>query len=162
MKSMIAITAACLLFSGVLTAHTVTLDTLPPSLSIAPGTPTESEAGSLRISGTVSEDGCSVVLSGVGLAFYPIDSFIVFPLMVLGGAVGGWTWAMIPALLKVRFGTNEILVSLMLVYVAEQLLASMSLGLRGTVGRGAQVMPIGHVQQRNRAAFHDSAFSDGS
>jgi len=35
----------------------------------------------------------------------------------------------IPALLKVRFGTNEILVSLMLVYVAEQFLASMSLGL---------------------------------
>ena len=36
---------------------------------------------------------------------------------------------MIPAFLKVRFGTNEILVSLMLVYVAEQFLASMSLGL---------------------------------
>ncbi len=34
-----------------------------------------------------------------------------------------------PGLLKVRFGTNEILVSLMLVYVAEQFLASMALGL---------------------------------
>jgi ABC-type uncharacterized transport system permease subunit len=49
--------------------------------------------------------------------------------MVIGGALGGWAWAMIPAILKVKFGTNEILVSLMLVYVAEQLLASMSLGL---------------------------------
>jgi ABC-type uncharacterized transport system permease subunit len=48
---------------------------------------------------------------------------------VLAGGLGGWAWAMIPAFLKVRFGTNEILVSLMLVYVAEQLLASMSLGL---------------------------------
>ncbi|QFT58903.1 beta-methylgalactoside transporter inner membrane component [Sulfitobacter sp. THAF37] len=67
--------------------------------------------------------------AGVGLALYPLDSFIVFPLMVLAGAFGGWIWAMIPALLKVRFGTNEILVSLMLVYVAESLLASMSLGL---------------------------------
>lgn len=67
--------------------------------------------------------------AGVGLAFYPLDSFIVFPLMVLGGAFGGWIWAMIPAMLKVKFGTNEILVSLMLVYVAEQFLASMSLGL---------------------------------
>lgn len=67
--------------------------------------------------------------AGVGLAFYPMDSFIVFPLMVLAGAFGGWLWAMIPALLKVKFGTNEILVSLMLVYVAEQFLASMSLGL---------------------------------
>ena len=46
-------------------------------------------------------------------------------------------WAMIPALLKVKFGTNEILVSLMLVYVAEQLLASMSLGLlKNPEGRG--------------------------
>ncbi|MEP6064731.1 MAG: ABC transporter permease [Paracoccaceae bacterium] len=67
--------------------------------------------------------------AGVGLAFYPWDSVIVFPLMIIAGAFGGWLWALIPALLRVRFGTNEILVSLMLVYVAEQLLASMSLGL---------------------------------
>jgi len=67
--------------------------------------------------------------AGVGLAFYPLEAWYIFPLMVIAGAFGGWLWAMIPALLKVRFGTNEILVSLMLVYVAEQLLASMSLGL---------------------------------
>ncbi|MFC4668667.1 ABC transporter permease [Seohaeicola nanhaiensis] len=67
--------------------------------------------------------------ASVGLAFYPLEAWYIFPLMVLGGALGGWAWAMIPALLKVKFGTNEILVSLMLVYVAEQLLASMSLGL---------------------------------
>lgn len=71
----------------------------------------------------------AIVGAGVGLAFYPLDAWYIFPLMVIGGALGGWAWAMIPALLKVRFGTNEILVSLMLVYVAEQLLASMSLGL---------------------------------
>ena len=67
--------------------------------------------------------------AGVGLAFYPLEAWYVFPLMVMAGALGGWLWAMIPALLKVKFGTNEILVSLMLVYVAEQFLASMSLGL---------------------------------
>ncbi len=67
--------------------------------------------------------------AGVGLAFYPSESIFIFPLMILGGAFGGWLWAMIPAVLKVKFGTNEILVSLMLVYVAEQLLASVSLGL---------------------------------
>jgi len=71
----------------------------------------------------------AIVGAGVGLAFYPYESWIIFPLMVLGGAFGGWIWAMIPAVLRVKFGTNEILVSLMLVYVAEQLLASMSLGL---------------------------------
>ncbi|MGR3570928.1 ABC transporter permease [Brevirhabdus sp.] len=67
--------------------------------------------------------------AAVGLALYPLDSVIVFPLMVMAGALGGWAWAMIPAVLKVYFNTNEILVSLLLVYVAEQLLASMSLGL---------------------------------
>ena len=67
--------------------------------------------------------------AGFALAFYPLESALLFPGMVLAGAFGGWLWAMIPALLKVKFGTNEILVSLMLVYVAEQFLASMSLGL---------------------------------
>ncbi|MDG2294864.1 MAG: ABC transporter permease, partial [Paracoccaceae bacterium] len=67
--------------------------------------------------------------AGVGLAFYPIESWVIFPLMVLAGGFGGWLWAMIPAVLKTRFNTNEILVSLMLVYVAEAILASVSQGL---------------------------------
>ncbi len=67
--------------------------------------------------------------AGVGLAFYPTESWIIFPLMVLAGGVGGWLWAMIPAVLRTRFNTNEILVSLMLVYVAEAILASVSQGL---------------------------------
>ena len=67
--------------------------------------------------------------AAVGLAFYPAESVFIFPLMVIAGALGGLIWAMIPGVLRVKFGTNEILVSLMLVYVAEQLLASMSLGL---------------------------------
>jgi simple sugar transport system permease protein len=75
--------------------------------------------------------------AAVALAFYPLEAWFVFPLMILAGALGGWAWAMIPALLKVRFGTNEILVSLMLVYVAEKLLASMALGaLRNPEGMG--------------------------
>ncbi|WP_339771137.1 ABC transporter permease [uncultured Pseudosulfitobacter sp.] len=67
--------------------------------------------------------------AAAALAFYPLDAWWIFPLMVLCGGLGGFLWAMIPGLLKVKFGTNEILVSLMLVYVAEQLLSSMSLGL---------------------------------
>jgi general nucleoside transport system permease protein len=67
--------------------------------------------------------------AAVGLAFYPAEGWYIFPLMVVAGGLGGLFWALIPAVLKVRFGTNEILVSLMLVYVAEQLLASAALGL---------------------------------
>jgi simple sugar transport system permease protein len=67
--------------------------------------------------------------AGFALALYPTESPFIFPSMIILGALGGFLWAMIPAVLKTKFGTNEILVSLMLVYVAEQLLASMSLGL---------------------------------
>jgi len=42
--------------------------------------------------------------------------------MLLLGILGGMIYAAIPALLKVRFGANEILTSLMLVYVAQLLL----------------------------------------
>ena len=46
----------------------------------------------------------------------------VLPAMLAAGAIGGALFALIPALLKTRFGANEILTSLMLVYVAELLL----------------------------------------
>ena len=88
--------------------------------------------------------------AAVGLAFYPTESFIIFPLMVLAGAAGGTLWAMIPGVLKVKFGSNEILVSLMLVYVAEQLLASMALGaLRNPDG-------LGFPGSRNLAQYDSS------
>src|SRR6516162_10113017 len=46
----------------------------------------------------------------------------VLPAMLVLGAVGGALYALIPAIAKVRFGANEILTSLMLVYVADLLL----------------------------------------
>jgi simple sugar transport system permease protein len=67
--------------------------------------------------------------AAVALAFYPLAAWWLFPAMVLAGALGGLAWAMIPGVLKITLGTNEILVSLMLVYVAEKILAAMALGL---------------------------------
>lgn len=49
--------------------------------------------------------------------------FWLITLALLAGVAGGMAWAAIVALLKDRFNTNEILVSLMLVYVAELLLS---------------------------------------
>ncbi|WP_274423981.1 ABC transporter permease [Chelativorans sp. YIM 93263] len=51
--------------------------------------------------------------------FPGFQTWIVLPLMLLMGVLGGAAYAAIPAFLKARFNTNEILVSLMLVYVAE-------------------------------------------
>ncbi|MFV0334948.1 MAG: ABC transporter permease [Tropicimonas sp.] len=66
--------------------------------------------------------------AAVGLAFYPAEGWYIYPLMVVAGALGGLLWAMIPAVLKLWFNTNEILVSLLLVYVAEKFLAAVALG----------------------------------
>lgn len=97
--------------------------------------------------------------AAVGLAFHPLDSWIVFPSMVLAGAMGGWAWAMIPGLLKVSFNANEILVSLLLVYVSEQLLASMALGaLRNPDGGGFP----GSRNFQNYPAAHNSELISGT
>ena len=61
----------------------------------------------------------------VALALWGVDGFWVMPLVLLGGTVGGLLWGAIPAFLKVRFNANEILVSLMLTYVAILLLSVM-------------------------------------
>jgi general nucleoside transport system permease protein len=58
----------------------------------------------------------------VALWAYPGGGVWLLPLMMIAGALGGMAWAAIPAFLRTRFNTNEILTSLMLVYVAILLL----------------------------------------
>ncbi|WP_343562899.1 ABC transporter permease [Kiloniella sp. b19] len=60
---------------------------------------------------------------GMALAFYEMDGFWILPVMLIAGVLGGMVWAAIPAFLKTRFNTNEILTSLMLTYVATLLLS---------------------------------------
>ena len=55
---------------------------------------------------------------GLALLFHDSTSPLLLPAMIVAGALGGMAWAAIPAFLRTRFNANEILVSLMLVYVA--------------------------------------------
>lgn len=55
---------------------------------------------------------------GVALYFNENTSGFILPGMFVSGMIGGMFWASIPAVLKTRFNANEILVSLMLNYVA--------------------------------------------
>jgi len=65
----------------------------------------------------------AVCAGGVALLAGPgTGPWIVLPVL-LAGVLGGMLWAGITALLRDRFHANEILVSLMLVYVAIQLLS---------------------------------------
>jgi general nucleoside transport system permease protein len=80
--------------------------------------------------------------------FFPAwEGPVVIVLMLLMGILGGMLWATIPAVLKIRFGTNEILTSLMLVYVAGFLLDYLA--------RGPWRDPNGHNFPNSRP------FSDG-
>ncbi len=60
--------------------------------------------------------------TGVALLTYDMTGWWILPAMALAGIVGGMAWAAIPAFLRVKLQVSEILTSLMLTYVAVQLL----------------------------------------
>jgi simple sugar transport system permease protein len=64
----------------------------------------------------------AVFAAGVALLAGPDTGRWIVVAILLAGVVGGMLWAGITALLRDRFNANEILVSLMLVYVAIQVL----------------------------------------
>lgn len=64
----------------------------------------------------------AIFAAGVALTATKDTGPWIVPVIILAGALGGMLWAGITALLRDRFNANEILVSLMLVYVAVQVL----------------------------------------
>ena len=65
----------------------------------------------------------AIFAGGVALLAGPgTGAWVVLPI-ILAGVLGGMLWAAITAVLRDRFNANEILVSLMLVYVAVQVLS---------------------------------------
>jgi general nucleoside transport system permease protein len=65
----------------------------------------------------------AICASGVALGATEATGSHVVVLILLAGALGGMCWAALVALPRDRWNASEILVSLMLVYVAEQLLS---------------------------------------
>lgn len=61
----------------------------------------------------------ALVSGGLALHFADSNSILLLPAMVIVAGLGGMAWAAIPAFLRIRFNANEILVSLMLTYVAQ-------------------------------------------
>lgn len=60
----------------------------------------------------------AIAATGVGLFFPAPESPLLLPLMLAAGMAAGMAWAAIPAFLRARMNTSEILVTLMLTYVA--------------------------------------------
>jgi simple sugar transport system permease protein len=65
----------------------------------------------------------TVFATGVAIRATETSSPFIVVVILAAGVLGGMFWGGIAALLRDRFNANEILVSLMLVYVAEQVLS---------------------------------------
>lgn len=66
-----------------------------------------------------------------------LPAAVLLPLLFLAGFLAGALWGLIPALLKVRFAVNEVISTLMLNYVAAELLTLLITGpWRGASQRG--------------------------
>lgn len=70
----------------------------------------------------------AIAAGGIALLANRDTGIWIMPVALVFGALGGIIWASIAALLRDKFNANEILVSLMLVYVADQLLGFLVYG----------------------------------
>ena len=70
----------------------------------------------------------AVAAGGVALLADKTTGPWIIPAILLAGVAGGMAWASITAVLRDRFNANEILVSLMLVYVADMVLSYLVFG----------------------------------
>ena len=70
----------------------------------------------------------AVAAGGVALLADKTTGPWIIPAILLAGVMGGMAWAGITAWLRDRFNANEILVSLMLVYVADMVLSYLVFG----------------------------------
>tara|TARA_B100000929_G_scaffold290211_1_gene283070 strand:- start:2087 stop:3166 length:1080 start_codon:yes stop_codon:yes gene_type:complete len=84
----------------------------------------------------------------VALFFYDVEGFWLLPLMSLAAILGGMFYASIAAFLRIKYQVNEILVTLMLTYVAVLFLSAML--------QGPMRDPSGFNFPESRL-FHDSA-----
>ena len=70
----------------------------------------------------------AIAAGGVALMASKDTGAWIVPALLLAGVLGGMAWAGVTALLRDRFNANEILVSLMLVYVASLFLSFLVFG----------------------------------
>lgn len=66
--------------------------------------------------GQILMGGCFATFAA--LYFKDLPAIVLLPMMIVLSAIGGGIWALIPAVLKAKFNTNETIVTLMMNYIA--------------------------------------------
>lgn len=59
----------------------------------------------------------AIAASGVALKFQTLPSYVLLPMMLLAGFIGGALWALVPAVSRAFWKTNETITTLMMNYV---------------------------------------------
>ncbi|MGH2380164.1 MAG: ABC transporter permease [Candidatus Limnocylindria bacterium] len=60
----------------------------------------------------------AIAAAGIGTLVGGLSPIVALPIMIVGGALAGAAWALVPALLRVRFGIDEVVTTLLLNPVA--------------------------------------------
>ena len=60
----------------------------------------------------------AIAAAGMGMVLGGLPAVLALPAMLVGGALAGAAWALLPALLRVRFGIDEVVTTLLLNPVA--------------------------------------------
>ena len=60
----------------------------------------------------------AMAAGGLGMVLHDVPPFLAVPVMIAGGALAGAAWALVPALLRVRLGIDEVVTTLLLNPVA--------------------------------------------
>jgi ABC-type uncharacterized transport system permease subunit len=60
----------------------------------------------------------AIVAVGLGFGSLDLPGFIRLPLMLVGALAAGAAWGAIPAILRLRFGANEVIVTIMMNFLA--------------------------------------------
>ena len=85
----------------------------------------------------------SVCAAWAGVAFRGLPAIIHLPLVLLIGALGGAIWAAIPGYLKARTGAHEVIITMMMNYIAFRLAEYLiSVPLRDSSSTGVQTNRI--------------------
>lgn len=56
--------------------------------------------------------------TAVGLSFPTLPAFVLLPIMIISGMLGGAVWGIVPGLLKAKFNVHEVVSSIMMNWIA--------------------------------------------
>jgi simple sugar transport system permease protein len=85
-------------------------------------------AGALNIGAEGQFYAGAMLATWVGLALGSWPRLLAVPVVLLAGCLAGLLWAMLPAILRLRFGVLEVISTLLLNFVAEALVSWMVVG----------------------------------